>query len=379
MADKENRNLFRLTRFILLKVPALFKFFARFRAADKRLLIIKTDAIGDYILFRNFIEILRTSEKYKDYRIDLLANVLCRDIALTYDSAFIDNFIFEKPLTLYYKPWQTLQLGWRLFRNNYAIVLHPTYTRNFITDGLARLTAANEIIGFEGDTEGILPRYKIKTDKFYTGKIVLPETIRFEFERTRFFFENILNTSLLLEETTLPLGENPRKGIMIFPGAGVTKREWEREKFLALIKLIKNQTAQPVYLAGGPSEIELGNYLESNLLAGEVTNLIGKTTLPQLIEMVSGASLVIANDSGAIHIAAAVKTRSVCLLGGGHFERFVPYPAYFKYAPVCVYERMDCYYCNWNCIYHPAGNEIYPCIGKISVYRAWQAVLPLLS
>ena len=50
--DIQNRNLFRFTRFVLLKLPAFFRFLAKFRKTKKRLLLIKTDAIGDYILFR---------------------------------------------------------------------------------------------------------------------------------------------------------------------------------------------------------------------------------------------------------------------------------------------------------------------------------------
>ena len=90
----KNRNLFRVTRFILLGLPAVLRFFARFRPTKKRLLVIKADAIGDYILFRNYLEILRASEKYKNYHITLLGNEIWQDIASKYDSAFVDDFIF---------------------------------------------------------------------------------------------------------------------------------------------------------------------------------------------------------------------------------------------------------------------------------------------
>src|ERR1700744_3387262 len=100
----KNRNLFRLTRMVIFGGSALFKFLAAFRRSKKRLLIIKTDAIGDFILFRNFIEIVKRSEKYGDYEIDLLANDLCRDIALTYDASFISEFFFPRQYALYESP-----------------------------------------------------------------------------------------------------------------------------------------------------------------------------------------------------------------------------------------------------------------------------------
>jgi ADP-heptose:LPS heptosyltransferase len=147
---------------------------------------------------------------------------------------------------------------------------------------------------------------------------------------------------------------------------------------LALLKLLKEHSPQPIYLAGGPGDVQIGNYLVENMPLQSVNNLIGKTTLPQLVELIGNATLVVANETSAIHIAVAAKTPSVCILGGGHFERFAPYPAYFKNGPVCVYQKMECYCCNWNCIYETAGTVPYPCIDKVNLDSVWQAVLPLL-
>ena len=152
--EVRNRNAFRLTRFILLKVSLLFRFLGRFRLPRKRLLIIKTDAIGDYILFRNFLEIVHQSEKYKGYKIDLLGNPAWKDLALQYDSAFVNEFILVKTNNLYDEPFKTLGLGWRLFRNNYEVVLQPSSTRTFIIDGLAGLAAAAAAVPHSDGSQG---------------------------------------------------------------------------------------------------------------------------------------------------------------------------------------------------------------------------------
>jgi len=361
-----------------LKGPLLLKLFAKLRKPRKRVLIIKTDAIGDYVLFRNFIEIVKKSAAFKDYEVDLLGNGLWRDIALKYDGEFINEFFFVNAESLYDSPLKTFKLGWRLFAKNYQTVLQPTYARTFIGDGLAALTAAKQIIGFESDTERINPKYKAKTDKFYTQKLPLPANIRFEFYKSQFFFENILNEKLSISGPTIDIEDNKKGGIVIFRGAGVAKRSWEADKFVALIKLIIGETSQPIYLVGGPGETETGNYLTENLPAGTVQNLTGKTTLIQLIELIGGSALVIGNETSAIHIAAATKTPSVCILGGGHFGRFTPYPNEIAHAPVCVFEKMDCYYCNWNCIYKTAENEPYPCISTVTLENVWAAVKQFL-
>jgi len=374
----QNRNLFRLTRFILLKLPYLFRFLAMFRRGRKRLLIVKPDAIGDYIMFRNFIAVVRQSARYKDYEMDLLGNELWQDLALEYDAAYIRKFYFNRVNQLYHNPSGVLKLGWHLFKQNYEVVLNPSSTRTFITDGLAALVAAKQTIGFESDTEGIEAKYKTKTDRFYTQRLLLPPAISFEFYRHQFFFKEVLGETITIQKPFIPTTPMAKEGVMIFTGAGVQKRGWEIDKFVQLINLLQQHYTGNIYLAGGPAEAADNAYIAKHEAPGKIIDLTGQTTLPALVQKVASCGLVIANDSSAIHMAVAVNTPSVCITGGGHFNRFVPYPADIAGGPVCVYQKMDCYYCNWNCIYQTAAKDRYPCIGVVSVDMVWQAVKTLL-
>ena len=371
----KNRNLFRITRFLILKLPGLLKLLAKFRGNRPRLLIIKTDAIGDYILFRNFIGIIAASEKFKGYQIDLLGNTLWQDIAQEHDGEFVGEFIFvAAPDDLYYTPFHIFKLSVKLFRKNYHTVLQPTFSRTFINDGFAGFTAAKNIIGFQGDTERMNAVHKSTTDSFYTQRFTLPENITFEFDRTRFFVEQLLKQPVDIDRPFINIETGNRKGIIIFPGAGVLKRRWEAEKFLSLIKLIIGRSEVQISIAGGAAEVEIAGYLMERLPAGAVSNLTGKTPLKQLIELIGNSALIISNETSAVHIAAAVKTPAICILGGGHHERFAPYPLSFKYSPVCLFEQMDCYHCNWNCIYNTPENGTFPCVAGVSIEKVWNAV-----
>lgn len=305
---------------------------------------------------------------------DLLGNALWLDLALKHDGEFVNEFFFINPDDLYYSPIQTFKLGLKLFRENYHTVLQPAFSRTFLNDGLAGFTAAKNIIGFGGDTERIAARYKLKTDKLYTSLFMLPQNIVFEFDRSKFFIEQVLLQPVAIDGPFIAIENKKRNGVVIFPGAGVSKRRWEAEKFLALIKLILQHSKAPVSIAGSVGEMEIADYLMERLPAGSVNNLTGATTLNGLIELIGNAALIISNETSAIHIAAAVKTPSVCILGGGHFGRFAPYPFAFDDSPACVYEKMDCYNCNWNCIYPIQGNGTFPCITAISVGQVWNSV-----
>jgi ADP-heptose:LPS heptosyltransferase len=91
---------------------------------------------------------------------------------------------------------------------------------------------------------------------------------------------------------------------------------------------------------------------------------------------------VVSNETGAAHLAAAVETPVVCLLGGGHYGRFVPYPEEYRAkapAPLPVVHTMDCFGCDWRCIYPVAKGKPTPCIERISVDAVWGAIERLIE
>ena len=62
------------------------------------LLFIRLDAIGDYVMFRNFIEILKKSDKYKNYNITLVGNSAWKNLSEELDKEYMDKFIWiSKP------------------------------------------------------------------------------------------------------------------------------------------------------------------------------------------------------------------------------------------------------------------------------------------
>lgn len=352
---------------------------AKFRKPAKRILIIKTDAIGDYILFRNFLEEVKTANQYQDYQIDLVGNALWQDLALLYDNMYVSNFFFIRTDILYYQPLNVLKLGWKLFRQNYALVLQPSFTRTFINDGFAALTLSKQKVGFKGDLEAIAPKIKKKTDRFYTQLIDLPLSTNFEFERTRFFFETVLQKKINLKAPSLPVRTSTQNYIAFCLGAGNHKRSWEARKFLELSDLILQNTTYHIHLLGGPDAAADASFIVKNLVSPRVKNFVQKTTIPEFINAIANAALVICNETSAAHIASACAKKAVSILGGGHFERFAPYPTHLINQPTFVYTKMPCYYCNWLCMFETSMNEPFPCIANVTIDQTWKEVKQLLN
>jgi heptosyltransferase-2 len=102
--------------------------------------------------------------------------------------------------------------------------------------------------------------------------------------------------------------------VCLCPGAefGPAKR-WPSQHFAKLAELIGDEH-QNIVIIGGPNDINIGNEVQQRADA-LVVNLVGKTTIKQAIHILAGSSHVVTNDSGLMHVAAALGRRVTALFG----------------------------------------------------------------
>ena len=125
-----------------------------------------------------------------------------------------------------------------------------------------------------------------------------------------------LKTSLAQQQAVhhalgLPGGVTP---IIFCPGAeyGPAKR-WPARHFATLASVL-HTPEHPVWLLGSPKDAEVGEEI-ARLSCGAATNLCGRTSLDQAIDLLATAKLVVCNDSGLMHVAAALERPLVALFG----------------------------------------------------------------
>ena len=117
-----------------------------------------------------------------------------------------------------------------------------------------------------------------------------------------------------------------------------------------------------VVLLGSPGELKQGEDV-----AG--TNLIGKTTLDEAIDLIAGAAAVVSNDSGLMHVAAATGTPLVALFGSSSPEHTPPLSARAR----VVWLKPECSPCyQREC---PLGH--FKCLRELSVARVLQELAAL--
>ena len=102
--------------------------------------------------------------------------------------------------------------------------------------------------------------------------------------------------------------------VIFCPGAeyGPAKR-WPAEYYAALAQRY-GTAEQPVLLLGSPKDAPVGDEIVAQS-KGTVRNLAGKTTLFEAIDLLAAARLVVSNDSGLMHVAAALNRPLVAVYG----------------------------------------------------------------
>ncbi len=312
----------------------------------KSLLLIRLDAIGDYVLFRNYIELLKKSEKYKDYSITLLGNSAWKNLCEELDGEFIDNFIwldrdrFNKDFLYRYQKLQ------KIVSSGYEVALNSVYSREFsYGDAIIKLINANEKIGSVADVSNIRKWQKNISDKYYDVLVPAKSELMFEFDRNKEFFENLLSIKLDIKKPHIDLKpkklpfELPEKYAILFIGASASFRKWNIEGFAKIGEYLKNQFGYEIVLCGAPSDKDDALRFKE-CFDGSYIDLVGKTSLIELLHVIYNGNLMIANETSAPHFAVSLEMTNIFVISNGnHYGRFTPYPK--DMAP------------NYHVIYHP--------------------------
>ena len=114
--------------------------------------------------------------------------------------------------------------------------------------------------------------------------------------------------------------------IVISPCSSMSYRNWAIEKYAAVADYATQHFSLPTVLTGGNRTIEksYGENIEQRCQHKPV-NLIGKTSLKQLVAVLERAEVVIAPDSGPAHLATAVNTPVIGLYATTNPDRARPY------------------------------------------------------
>ncbi|MBN3041001.1 MAG: glycosyltransferase family 9 protein [Candidatus Omnitrophica bacterium] len=278
----------------------------------QRILIIRTDRLGDVILSTPVIKNLKMAfpEAYvafmcRPYTKDVLEGNPYLDEVIVYDKYGKDkNF------------YQTLRFAKYLKSKKFdlALILHPTNRAHLLTY-LARIP---ERIGYDRNLGFLLTKrivhkkqegrkheldYTLDILRFLGIKIV-DETAYFPVnEKARKKINNLLGDYAI---------EDAEKIIAVHPCASCSSKRWPIKNFIKLIDLISKEFKARFILVASEKEAILADEL-----AGYpgIIDLRAKLSISELGALLERADLFISNDSGPVHIAASLKKPVIAIFG----------------------------------------------------------------
>jgi heptosyltransferase-1 len=292
-----------------------------------KILVIKPSSLGDVIHALPFLNALK--ETFPDSRIDWVISRNIKDILE--DSPLINSLIvLDKdswkrirniPKTLA----EISKLRKALKAKHYDIVVD---LQGLLRSGLISLSAPSTMkIGFADAREGSRFCYdrKISIDKNIHAVdkcLAAAEAIGAKINRVKF----PLHVDTAAKKIVKRLLGNIKDYIVIVPSARWATKRWPAHNFA---KLISN-TAAPCVITGTKSDNKIAMKILDNLSdkrnkSGKIINLCGKTGLKELTALIAGAKAVVTNDSGPMHIAAALKKPVIAVFGPTAPERTGPY------------------------------------------------------
>jgi ADP-heptose:LPS heptosyltransferase len=307
---------------------------------ENTLLIIKTDEIGDYVLFHSYLKYFKKSARYKNHKIVLVGNSAWRQIYEAYDKDCVDKVIwlnkknFKKDLLYRYRFLQQIRML------QASDVVNCIFSRSLkADDAIAWVATGDHKIAMKGDDTNRGRGGENRDSEIYSEVIDAGDISIFDAERNRNFISKILDIKNISIETKINVRPAPVplpfKYYILFLGAGNPERKWPIDYFIETAEHIHNKSGLVPVICGGPDDTADADVFAKGYNK-QVANHAGKTNLMQLVELLAGAEFLICVDTGALHIAAAVGRPVIGLYSGKFYGRFAPYPKAIteKFYPV---------------------------------------------
>ncbi len=298
-----------------------------------KICILKLDKIGDYILLRNFILDLRNHERFNKCQITFIGNSQNKPFIEFLDKGAFNDFIwidiYKYSSSLFYR----YRISRQIYKEGFHMTLVPTYARVLVLDDfIAFATRAQVTIGQTAHLINIKRWERSIGNRFYTELIDLHDTILFEFERNRLFFQAITRADLSYIQLHIqpPKYNLPFFGkyVALIPGAGDQFRQWSPTNFTKLIDYLISKINVDVILCGSPIEKDIGTQIVINSKhPDKIRNEVGALGIAELFNTYHHASFIVTNETGAVHIGAAMNKLVFVISNGNHFKKYTEYPA----------------------------------------------------
>ncbi|HEV7643909.1 MAG TPA: lipopolysaccharide heptosyltransferase II [Pyrinomonadaceae bacterium] len=216
------------------------------------------------------------------------------------------------------------------------------FTNSFSSAAAAKLGSAKYRVGYKNEGRGFLLTHSLdmpgwrdeKHEIFYYLNIVA------ELETLLYGESKVLENEPRFELTVSEERKNEarkmlsdagcdrdKKIVAFCPGSTNSRaKRWQAESYAALADKLKEELDANVVLIGAPDEIDVSLNV-SQLAKHPPVMLTGKTSLSQVVAILSVCDLLVSNDTGPAHISAALGKPTLAIFGPTNPKTTRPFPA----------------------------------------------------
>lgn len=355
----------------------------RRKNGKKRVIFVRLDGIGDYVLWAHTLDSLDEVYPKKNWERILIGNKLWEDIAR--QEPFFDKCVFLDPRRAMSDPVYRFKSFRKIRSYGADTIVNPRLTREFILmDSIVRVSGARERIGSHGIANRMTALQTKISSRWYSRLAEPPSRGDHEIESNfRFLNELRSQSAAAVSLRKLPAtkfqSRTEDEYAVLFPGAQQGDKMWPVEKFAEAAKQISDRYKFRIAICGGPGDRGLVERF-GDAFGREFNDLVGKLPLSEMCGLIGKASVLLTNDTGAGHIGIAEGCPTVVITPGNHVGRFFPYPDHLGVRQISVLHEMPCFGCDWHCVHTeiPPGLPK-PCVADVSVGSVVAAVDRLLT
>lgn len=321
--------------------------------APARMLIARCDLIGDYLLFTGTLRSYR--EAFPDTRLVLLVRDHVAELA--FECPWVDEVWVLPNRRFRLSPAERIRWWRRMGSAGFDAALNTVYGTSWEhLDPLVGWTGAPRRVAHQC-LDDHAPRPA--AGPFFTELVPARGRSRFTVERDLDMVEHLTGRRPPLRMPELRVRPEWRAAAsrhagpgpygVVSPGARYAIKRWGAANFAAALARAENGLGLRWCVAGAAGESDLCADLTARLARKGIaaSNLSGRLSLGPLAALIESAAIHFGNDSAPAHLAAAVGTPGVAIVGGGHPGVCYPYPGNPLTRAVC--HDLPCGHCSWYC------------------------------
>lgn len=320
------------------------------KSRKNMIVLMRLDALGDFVLWLDAAK--EYKKKYPKVKIVLICKNINEPLARTipyFD--YVIGIDLEK-IKEDCKYFWSIYLKMKALRGAYLV--QSVYSRTNAMDFIASMIPAYKKISISTDGVNMAGKTGI-SDWIYDSIVNISGVKEHELIKNARFLRKLgfhefkaglpeLPEYSCRKETKI---EEPYYVIVL--GTSHYAKSWKVDGFCRVAQYIYEKYHMTCCMLGVEQDASLGRQFSTKCQNIPLKNLIGETTIPEYVQIIREAEFIVSGDTSAVHIAAAVKTKSIIIGGGWHFKRFLPYQTESggnQYFPTVVYQHMDCYGCD---------------------------------